>query len=63
MGGISKERISGTPQAKAAVTHQMLTSSSTTAVTLLRAAINICILKYLSTNIQGLIWFFPISVI
>lgn len=34
-----------------------------TAVTLLRAALNICILKYLSTNIRILIQFFPISFI
>ena len=30
MGGISRERISGTPPAKAAVTHRMLTGSVST---------------------------------
>lgn len=52
MEGVSQERISGTPPVKAAVTHQVPQAVS---VPLFRVALNICMLKYLSTNTQLLI--------
>lgn len=52
MERVSKERISGTPPVKAAVTHQV---SQTVSVPLFRVALNTCMLKYLSANTQLLI--------